>query len=103
MDTQKVNLTASSTALSGKYKPGGIVLVLCDATDAAFTVYAPSAKETMLTMFIFKKTDSGANAVTISFQVGQTGEGASTATLSSQYDTASYINDRSNYHKISGI
>lgn len=42
------------------------VLVCCDATDAAFTVALPDAKEAKAARLTFYKTDSSSNAITVS-------------------------------------
>ncbi len=97
MNTQIANLNARESSLVGKYKAGEIVLVLCDATAAAFTVTMPEAKNEVGTVFFVKKTDSSANAVTIACRNSQTIDGSDTVVLTGQYYTATLISDKANY------
>jgi hypothetical protein len=61
---QIIELDHLDPSLTGKYTNLGTVLVLCDATTSGFTVTLPDAS-TGNVMFVFVKTDSSANVVTI--------------------------------------
>lgn len=63
--THLLTLTPQNANLSGAWNKGDTVLVKCDATDAAFSVYLPYAASSLGVEFHFQKTDAGANAVTI--------------------------------------
>jgi hypothetical protein len=95
---QTVNLSPSNPSLKGKYAPGSTVLVLCDASDAAFTVQMPSARESQATTFILKKTDSTSNAVTLNPIPGQNIDGESSYELSEQNQSITLISDLKNYY-----
>lgn len=97
MNTQTVKLTASDSKLTGKYTAEGIVLVLCDAAKAAFTVYLPDAKSEAGTLFVFKKTDSESNTVTIAARNAQTIDGDASKDLAAQYDHVTIISSKDNY------
>jgi hypothetical protein len=73
-------------------------MITADATSGAFTVTVmPSA--TAGTGFIqhFKKIDSSTLAVTVDYNGSETGDGASTFTLGTQYDTLSVVSDGTNW------
>jgi hypothetical protein len=67
----------------------------CDATSAAFTVTLPAATGTGLVLR-FKKTDSSANAVTISRAGSDTIDGATTKSLGTQYHVMEIIDRATN-------
>lgn len=60
--------------------------VLCDATSAAFTVTLPAVADATDVKLFVKKTDSSGNAITIDGNASETIDGATTQTLSTQYD-----------------
>lgn len=94
-----ITLTPSDNSLAGKYRTGEMVLVLCDATNEAFTVTLPDAFSVADVQFFFIKTDSTSNAVTLATKNAQTINGASSEAISSQYDTVILYSDQSNYLK----
>jgi hypothetical protein len=68
---------------------GNDALVRADATGGAFTVTLPSAAAVPGLRLTFKKIDASANAVTISRAGTNTIDGATTKTLTTQYQTLS--------------
>jgi hypothetical protein len=74
-----VRKAANYTATMSDY------LILCDASAGAFVVSLPSATHVGKTLVIVK-VDSTANAVTVTPFGNDTIEGASSKTLSAQYD-----------------
>lgn len=93
---QEVHLTPADSILTAKFKAGGIVFVLCDATNGEFTVTLPTSHIQPATLFIFIKTDSSANAVTISPYSTDTINGATSASLATQYSVKRILNDIKN-------
>jgi hypothetical protein len=89
-----VNQTASTLTVSTEE------FVLCDANSNAITITLPDNGGTVgegKTVTV-KKTDSTANTVTISRQTADTIDGANTFVLYSQYESACFVNDGSNWH-----
>jgi hypothetical protein len=72
------------------------VLIKCDATDEAFSVYLPDATVANAS-FLIIKTDSSTNAVTVYPYSSQTVDDADSLTISSQYDCHFLVPDGSNY------
>jgi hypothetical protein len=92
-----IRLNSTETTLLGRYLPG-FNIVLCDATYGAFSVYVPDAKAIKDVTFLFQKTDSGTNAVTVLPIVnGQTFNGSDSITLVSQYDTEIITSENNDY------
>lgn len=87
-----VSKTAAYTAT------GGDGIILCDASDAAFTITLPTSSEAKNRVYIIKKTDSGPNAVTVDGNASETIDGATTAVITTQYESISIICDGSNWH-----
>lgn len=71
----------------------GSTLNRCDATSAAFTVTLPAASARNGVVFIFTKTDSSANAVTIQRAGSDTIAGATSIALSQQYQYVVLVSD----------
>ena len=94
-----VNLTDTDTTLTEKYIAGGMILVLCDATNDSFAITLPNAKNSVNSNFIVKKTDSSANTVTINTTSSQTIDGESSIVLNNQYENISVVSDKSNWHE----
>jgi hypothetical protein len=69
------------------------VMVRADATGGAFTVTLPTAVGRRGALRIIKRLNSGANAVTVAAAAGQTIDGTSTISLSSQYMAVSLISN----------
>jgi len=88
-----VKLDSIDTILAGNYSPGDVVLVLCDAINEPFTVNMPDAGSARRTEFVFIKTDSSVNAVTLSGIVDQDINGASTFVLKSDFQSVRVISD----------
>jgi len=81
------SITSAYTATAGDYT------MLCDASTGAFTVTLPLAKPNTNKVYVIKKTDSSANAITIDGNGSETVENSLTASLSSQYDTKTIQSD----------
>jgi hypothetical protein len=60
--------------------------VLCNATSGAITVNLPTASSTTGRIYVIKKIDSSANAVTIDGSGAETIDGATTVSLSAQWN-----------------
>jgi hypothetical protein len=84
----------SVTSKTTTYTAANGDLVLADATSAAFTVTSPAA--TANNVFTVKKTDSSANAVTISPASG-TIDGASSWVIYDQYSSFTFVSDGTNW------
>jgi NADPH-dependent ferric siderophore reductase len=65
--------------------------ILCDATGGAFTVALPAAATAAGRVYAIKKTDAGANAVTIDPSGAETIDGGATKALADQNDSALII------------
>ncbi len=79
-----VTTVTANTTLTGDADGG---LWLADATSAAFAVTLPLAKQFPAMEIAVKKIDSSVHPVTLTASGGDTLDGASTAVLSSRYDT----------------
>jgi lysophospholipase L1-like esterase len=77
--TITVSKTAAYTLTGADYT------VLGDATSGAFSFTLPSATSTAGRIYIIKKTDASANAITVATSSSQTIDGATTYSLSTQY------------------
>ena len=60
------------------------MVILCDASSGGFTVNLPAAATSTDRVYIIKKTDSSANAVTVDGNGSETIDGATTAVLAVQ-------------------
>ena len=78
------------------------MVLLCDCTSNAITVTLPAVASDQFDgkVYIIKKVDSTANAVTIDGNSAETIDDATTQTLTSQYDSITILNDRSEWHII---
>ncbi len=74
--------------------------IICDATTAGFAVTFPQATNMTGQMFIIKKIDSTANAVTITPASGLI-DGAATKVINTQYTAIMIQSDGTNYQIIS--
>lgn len=70
---------------------------LSDATSAVVTVTLPTSVGLSGRSFYVKKMDSSANAVVVSCSLAQTIDGATTYSLTSQYDFVQVVSDNSNW------
>jgi hypothetical protein len=91
-----ISLNPSQKDISG-YNSGDTVLIKCDATDEAFSIYLPDATVANA-MFLIMKTDSSTNAVTVYPYSNQTINDESSVSISSRYDCRGFIPDGSNYY-----
>jgi len=71
--------------------------LICDATGGAFTVTLPPATGNISARMIFKRINSGANAVTISRSGSETIDGATSQSLASQWAVLRLHSDGSNW------
>ena len=71
--------------------------IQCNATGGAITVTLPTAVGISGQQFYIKKTDSGANAVTVATNGAQTIDGAGSFSLASQFDWLVIESDGSNW------
>lgn len=65
-------------------------IILANPTAASFAVTLPSAANTALRLIV-KKTDTGANTVTVTPQAGQTIDGASTLVISAAHQAKTVV------------
>jgi hypothetical protein len=72
-------------------------LVKCDATSAAFTVTLPTAVGITGKIYIIKKVDASANAITIDGDGSETIDGSATVSLSAQWNKYVLMSDGSNW------
>lgn len=78
-------------------------LVECDATSAAFTVTLTAVASSLGRVITIKKIDSSANAVTVDGNASETIDGATTYTLSTQYDSVTLHCDGTKWNVINKI
>lgn len=76
-----VTKTGAYTATASDYT------ILCDATAAAFTVMLPAAASEPGRIYVIKKIDASANAITIDGSGAETIDGAATKSLATQWTT----------------
>jgi hypothetical protein len=67
--------------------------ILVDATAGAITITLPAASGATRRIYVIKKIDSSANAVTVDPNASETLDGATTRDLSSQYDSYTMQSD----------
>jgi len=72
-------------------------VILCDATSNSITVSLPSASGITGRVYTIKKVDSSTNTVTVDPAGTETIDGASTYSLSSQWDFVTIVSDGSNW------
>ena len=68
----------------------------CDATGGAFAITLPAASNLDGRILIIKKIDASVNAVTVTRAGSDTIDGATTFTLTNQYDTVILASDQDN-------
>ncbi len=76
-------------------------IIIGNAATAAFTITLPTAIGIAGRQYIVKKTDATANAVTVATTGGQTIDGATTVTVSIQWQTKTFVSDGANWLIIS--
>ena len=92
--TQEVNVTSST--FTADYRG----MIKCDCTSNAIAVTLPNATFASGAVYVIKKSDSSAHAVTIGTTASQTIDGASTQTLSAQYSEMGVFSDGQNWNII---
>jgi hypothetical protein len=90
----------SFTAAVSNFQVFEDTIALCNATSAAFNFQLPDATTCIGRKISVKKTDSTANAVTLTTTSSQTIDGASTYGLSSQYAVARIVSNGTNWFLI---
>jgi len=81
------SVTATGNVVSGDY------LLVCDATAGAITMTLPSAALVPGRIYVFKRINSGANAVVVDPSGAETIDGAATHTLSAQWNSVTIMSD----------
>lgn len=82
---------------------GDNVQVNVDATSGAATITFYAASGNTGKIITVKKTDSSANAVTLDGNASETLDGATTASLTTQYDSATFVCDGTNWQKRAAV
>lgn len=88
------DITASTTLTLDSH------VVRADATGGAITVIPPPAAQVPGQIFIVKRTNSGANAVTLDPNGSEAIDGASTVALGTQYATIGIQSNGTNYDRL---
>lgn len=95
-------ISAASTKFTGSNPTGATTLIAssntwhkADATTAPFALTLPAASTCSGKIFIIKKSDASANAVTVTRAGADTIDGATTYALSTQYQSVTLISDGS--------
>ena len=81
------SVTATGNVVSGDY------LLVCDATAGSITMALPSAALVPGRIYVFKRINSGANAVVVDPSGAETIDGAATHTLSAQWNSVTIMSD----------
>lgn len=79
---------------------GDNVQVNVSASGGAVTIVFYAASGNAGKIITVKKTDSSANAVTLDGNASETLDGATTATLTTQHDSATFVCDGTNWQKV---
>lgn len=87
MSAKYRNVTASGNVVSGDY------LIVADATGGAITMTLPPAALVPGRIYTFKRVNSGANAVIVDGYASETIDGATTYTLSAQWNSVTVMNN----------
>lgn len=93
--TKTANYTVSTN-------DGDNVQVNTSASGGAVTITFYAASGNAGKIITVKKTDSSTNAVTLDGNASETLDGALTATLTAQYDSATFVCDGTNWQKAAG-
>jgi len=94
-DTSVSALSATTTLTASTSD----AVYLVDASGGAVTVKLPDPS-TVSNKITIKKTDAAANDVTVDAHASETIDGAATDTISTQYESASYVTDGTNWFSI---
>lgn len=81
------SVTATGNVVSGDY------LLICNATGGAITMALPPAALVPGRIYVFKRINSGANAVVIDPNASETIDGAATYTLSAQWNSVTIMSN----------
>ena len=81
------SVTATGNVVSGDY------LLICDATAGAITMTLPPAALVPGRIYVFKRINSGANAVIVDPSGAETIDGAATYTLSAQWNSVTIMSN----------
>ena len=81
------SVTTSGNVVSGDY------LIIADATSGAITMALPPAALVPGRIYVFKRINSGANAVVIDPNASETIDGAATYTLSAQWNSVTIMSN----------
>ncbi len=100
------NLTTGIAAKTANYTgtaDDGSIEV--DATSGAVTITLPAVSGAAGRIYTIKKTDASGNAVTVDPNASETIDGATTASLASQYSTITIQANAAGtaWHKVSGV
>lgn len=90
-------VTASSITLDHSHH-----IVLCDTSSNAITVNLPAAADYPNKQFTIKVIDA-TNNVTIDGNASETIDGATTVTLSTQYQSRTVVSDGNDWHVIGAV
>lgn len=89
--------------LRGNFSPNKRVLMICDASDGDYSITLPRADETLNNTFIFKKSDTTENVITITGQdSSELIDENETVTLNSSGDSLEISSDNGRWRVISG-
>jgi len=91
----KVTTITANTTLDNTYH-----VVLADATNGVITITLPSASTCSGRQYVIKKIDSSTNAVTITPQTGQTIDGQTNISITSQNDLRRIVSNGTNWYII---
>ena len=81
------SVTATGNVVSGDY------LIIADATGGAITMTLPPAALVSGRIYVFKRINSGANAVIVDPSGAETIDGAATYTLSAQWNSVTIMSN----------
>jgi len=81
------SVTATGNVVSGDY------LIIADATGGAITMTLPPAALVPGRIYVFKRINSGANAVIVDPSGAETIDGAATYTLSAQWNSVTIMSN----------
>lgn len=81
------SVTATGNVVSGDY------LIIADATGGAITMALPPAALVPGRIYVFKRINSGANAVVVDPSGAETIDGAATYTLSAQWNSVTIMSN----------
>lgn len=88
-----VNVVNVTTTYTARALDG---YIRADATSAGFTITLPPAADNVGRKIIVKKVDGGVNVVTIGVSGTDTIQGSATKTLTTQWDTYTFVSNGNN-------